>query len=240
MNYLETYNASEGFFGIQDHPDSDGMLLMLDHGVFYEFIPQEHIYKEDPKVIGLEDVELGKNYAIVISTNAGLWRYKIGDTVKFTSLSPYRIKISGRTKHFINAFGEEVIVENAEKAIAKATEDTGAIIDNFTAAPKYFGAEHTAGCHEWIIEFVKEPASLDEFTDLLDSHLREINSDYDAKRQKDIALKKPVIHVAQKNTFYEWLKKRGKLGGQNKVPRLANNREYLDDILEMMNSNSMV
>ncbi|MGK7394534.1 MAG: GH3 auxin-responsive promoter family protein [Candidatus Cyclobacteriaceae bacterium M3_2C_046] len=235
MHYLETYNASEGFFGIQDQPDSEEMLLMLDYGIFYEFIPMEELHSDNPRVLQLKDVELGKNYALVISTNAGLWRYHIGDTIKFTSLSPFRIKISGRTKHFINAFGEEVIVENAEKAIAQACESTGAIIENFTAAPKYFGQD-SAGCHEWIIEFAKRPNNLDDFTYQLDHTLREINSDYDAKRFKDIALKPPIIHSVDKDTFYNWMKKRGKLGGQNKVPRLANNRNYVDDILKMLKS----
>lgn len=234
MRYLETYNATEGFFGIQDQPGSDEMLLMLDYGIFYEFIPMEYYQEENPKVIGLEQVELGKSYALVISTNAGLWRYVIGDTVKFTSLAPYRIKISGRTKHFINAFGEEVVIENAEKAIARACEMTNATIDNFTAGPQYYG-ESNKGCHEWIIEFSQEPDSLQTFAQVLDDTLRENNSDYDAKRNKDLALKAPKIHNAPKGTFYQWMKKRGKLGGQNKVPRLANNRDYLDEILSMMN-----
>lgn len=237
MRYLETYNATEGFFGIQDQPDSDEMLLMLDYGVYYEFIPMESYNEEDPKTIDLEEVALGKNYALVISTNAGLWRYVIGDTIKFTSLSPYRIKISGRTKHFINAFGEEVVIENAEKAIAIACEATGATINNFTAGPQYYG-EDNRGYHEWVIEFTHAPTDLARFTSLLDDSLRKINSDYDAKRHKDIALKAPVVHEVPKGTFYAWMKKRGKLGGQNKVPRLANNREYLDDILEMVNKDN--
>lgn len=182
----------------------------------------------------LDQVELGKNYALLITTNSGLWRYNIGDTIKFTSLSPYRIKISGRTKHFINAFGEEVIIENAEQAITKACEVTGAIIDNFTAAPVYFGMK-TKGCHEWIIEFIKQPDNMDRFIVILDETLREINSDYDAKRYKNMALQMPLIHNVEKGTFYQWMKKRGKLGGQNKVPRLSNNREYVDDILTMLN-----
>lgn len=240
MKYLETYNASEGFFGIQDHPNADGMLLLVDHGIFYEFIPEEDIYKEHPKAVTLAEVELNKNYAVVISTNAGLWRYKIGDTVKFTSLKPYRIVITGRTKHFINAFGEEVIVENAEKAIAKACEATGAIIDDFTAGPKYLDTGGNQGYHEWIVEFQRKPDSLENFVKVLDNTLRKINSDYDAKRYKDIALTKPMVHIAAKNTFYNWLKKRGKLGGQNKVPRLSNDRKYLDDILEMLTSGENV
>ena len=233
MRYWEIYNASEGFFGIQDLSDRDEMLLMLDYGIFYEFIPMEEIGKEFPKTVSLDGVELDKNYAMVISTNAGLWRYSIGDTIKFTSKSPYRIKISGRTKHFINAFGEEVIIENAEAAIARACELTGAEIDNFTAAPIYLN-EGKKGSHEWIIEFKVLPGNMDEFTTALDRSLREINSDYDAKRSNDLALITPTIHSVRSGTFYNWMKKRGKLGGQNKVPRLSNTREYVDDILEMV------
>lgn len=233
MRYWEIYNASEGFFGIQDMSDRDELLLMLDYGIFYEFIPMDEIGKEFPKAVSLDGVELEKNYAMVISTNAGLWRYSIGDTIKFTSTSPYRIKISGRTKHFINAFGEEVIIENAEAAIARACELTGAEIDNFTAAPIYLN-EGKKGSHEWIIEFKVSPRNLDEFTIALDKSLREINSDYDAKRSGDLALITPTIHSVRSGTFYNWMKKRGKLGGQNKVPRLSNTREYVDDILEMV------
>ncbi|PIQ49424.1 MAG: hypothetical protein COW03_04955 [Cytophagales bacterium CG12_big_fil_rev_8_21_14_0_65_40_12] len=233
MQYMETYNASEGFFGIQDDPNRDDMLLMLDYGIFYEFIPFHEIHSESPKVLGLAEVVEGGNYALLISTNAGLWRYKIGDTVQFTSVDPFRIKISGRTKHFINAFGEEVVVENAERAIAEAAERTGALINNFTAAPKYFSHNERAS-HEWVVEFEKEPDNIDDFARILDETLRRINSDYDAKRYKDMALQSPIINKAPMGTFYEWMKKRGKLGGQNKVPRLSNTREYLDDILEMM------
>ncbi|UII28451.1 GH3 auxin-responsive promoter family protein [Fulvivirga maritima] len=235
MNYWETYNASEGFFGIQDLPNSDDMLLMLDYGIFYEFIPYDQHGEEHPETLTLDQVELGKNYALLITTNAGLWRYKIGDTIKFTSLSPYRIKISGRTKHFINAFGEELIIENAEKAITVACEHTGAIIDNYTAAPVYFD-EGSKGGHEWVIEFKQSPSSLASFTQLLDENLRKINSDYDAKRYKDMALVMPVVHDVPEGTFYNWMKKRGKLGGQNKVPRLSNNREHIDSLLEMISS----
>ncbi|MDN3668884.1 GH3 auxin-responsive promoter family protein [Echinicola jeungdonensis] len=234
MHYMETYNASEGFFGIQDKKDSDELLLMLDYGIFYEFIPMEEWDKEDPKVIPLEEVELGKNYAIVISTNGGLWRYKIGDTVKFTSIRPYRIKISGRTKHFINAFGEEVIVENAEKAIEVAADATGATIVNFTAAPVYFDSADGKGAHEWVIEFKTMPNDGELFKQKLDETLRQINSDYDAKRYKDLALDKPKIHFAQEGLFEKWMKARGKLGGQNKVPRLSNDRDYMDDILKLL------
>jgi hypothetical protein len=234
MHYMETYNASEGFFGIQDQADSDELLLLLDYGIFYEFIPMVEWELESPTVVPLEEVEVGKNYAVVISTNGGLWRYKIGDTVKFTSTLPYRFRISGRTKHFINAFGEEVIVENAEAAVQYAAEETFATISNFTAAPVYFEGNGSNGAHEWIIEFQKAPDSLEDFTRLLDQRLREINSDYDAKRYKDIALKMPIVHQGPQGLFEAWLRKKGKLGGQHKVPRLSNSREFLEEILEMM------
>jgi hypothetical protein len=237
MHYWETYNASEGFFGIQDQKNSEEMLLMLDYGIFYEFIPVEELENENARAVGLSEVQLGKNYAMIISTNAGLWRYNIGDTVKFTSLSPYRIKISGRTKHFINAFGEEVIIENAEAAITKACEATGAIIDNFTAAPVFLEKGKRGG-HEWIVEFKRKPQSLLEFARVLDTSLRHINSDYDAKRNHDLALVGPKVHSVAEGTFYEWMKKRGKLGGQNKVPRLFNSREYVDDILKMISNSN--
>lgn len=233
LTYLETYNASEGFFGIQNDLSSTDMLLMLDYGILYEFIPFDEIHKESPKVIGLGDVKLGEQYALLISTNAGLWRYQIGDTIEFTSTDPYKIRISGRTKHFINAFGEEVVVENAERAIEKAAEQCDVEVVNFTAAPKYFNDDEN-GAHEWIIEFENEPNDPKEFTRLLDEALREVNSDYDAKRHRDLALSMPVVHVAPKGTFYDWMKSRGKLGGQNKVPRLSNTREYIDDILKKM------
>lgn len=233
MRYLETYNASEGFFGIQDQPNSDEMLLMLDYGIFYEFIPAEEYGGDDPKVLALHEVEIGQNYVLLISTNAGLWRYLIGDTIKFTSLEPFRIKISGRTKHFMNAFGEEVIVENAEQAVTHAATETKASIANFTAAPKYF-SEGKRASHEWVIEFDQQPEDLDLFTRLMDQKLREINSDYDAKRYKDIALELPKVYMAPEGTFYRWMKSRGKLGGQNKVPRLSNNRDYIDDLLALL------
>lgn len=235
MVYWEIFNASEGFFGIQDQKDSEDLLLMLDYGIFYEFIPVDDLENQHPKALRLSEVETGKNYAMVISTNAGLWRYNIGDTVKFTSLSPYRIKISGRTKHFINAFGEELIVENADTAITKACEATGAIIENFTAAPVFLEANKKGG-HEWIIEFKAKPNDLAEFTHVLDSTLRQVNSDYDAKRVHDLALVAPQIHSVEPGTFYSWMKSRGKLGGQNKVPRLSNTREYVEDILKMVNT----
>jgi hypothetical protein len=234
MHYMETYNASEGFFGIQDQPGSDELLLLLDYGIFYEFIPMEEWDKDNPQVIPLEDIEVGKNYAMVISSNGGLWRYKIGDTVKFTSTLPYRFRISGRTKHFINAFGEEVIVENAENAIQFACDQTGATIANFTAAPVYFENNGSKGAHEWVVEFRKSPPNLEDFARILDEKLRQVNSDYDAKRHKDLALNQLILHQAPEGLFEAWLRKKGKLGGQNKVPRLANSREYIDEILGMM------
>ena len=234
MHYMETYNASEGFFGLQDQTDSKDLLLMLDYGIYYEFIPLDELDKEHPRVLSLDEVQVGQVYAILITTNAGLWRYKIGDTVKITSTNPYRIRIAGRTKHFINAFGEELMIENADSAIAYACEVTDAEIDNFTAAPHYLGEGGQKGGHEWIIEFSREPDDLERFITLLDEKLREVNSDYDAKRHKDLALIAPIVHVAPHGTFLAWMKKRGKLGGQNKVPRLANHREYLDDLLGML------
>lgn len=233
MRYMEVYNATEGFFGIQDQKNSSEMLLMLDYGIFYEFIDMQELGSDSPNVLTLEQVERGKNYAMLISTNGGLWRYMIGDTVKFTSTNPYRIKITGRTKHFINAFGEEVVIENAEKAVTVACSATGAEITNFTAAPKYFG-DQNKGSHEWVIEFSTEPQDQEKFNRLLDQTLRQINSDYDAKRYNDLVLQPLVVHPAPKGTFHRWMEKRGKLGGQNKVPRLSNTREYIDDILEML------
>ncbi len=232
FNYMETYTASEGFFGIQDQPRSTEMLLMLDYGIFYEFMPMEEYGKDHPKTLTLEEVELDTSYALVISTNSGLWRYIIGDTIRFTSLDPFRIKITGRTKHFINAFGEEVIMENANDALTYACEMTNALVDDFTAAPIYLSDKK--GGHEWIVEFLDQPNDMDKFTYYLDKRLREINSDYDAKRYQDIALGLPKINAAQKGTFYRWLESKGKLGGQYKVPRLSNNREFVDDILKMM------
>jgi len=207
--------------------------LMLDYGIFYEFIPPGEIGKDNPKTIGLDQVELNTSYALVITTNAGLWRYQIGDTIKFTSLSPFRIKITGRTKHFINAFGEEVVIENAEAAISQACHITGAVVNDFTAAPRFLSQTDKGG-HEWVIEFEKEPGDPEVFTQILDQTLRDINSDYDAKRYKNMALESPLVHQVPKGTFYNWMKKRGKLGGQHKVPRLSNSREYLNDILEML------
>ncbi|MBK7887988.1 MAG: GH3 auxin-responsive promoter family protein [Bacteroidetes bacterium] len=230
MFYLETYNASEGFFGIQDRLYSEDMLLMLDYGIYYEFLPVSEWEKENPTTITLDEVKLNENYAIIITTNAGLWRYKIGDTVAFTSLSPFRIRITGRTAHFINAFGEELIIENADKAIQAACHATGAIIREYTAGPVYF-SDKSSGAHEWIIEFVSPPIDIHDFTVLLDDALKAQNSDYEAKRYKDKVLALPIIHNVPPNTFYEWMKRREKLGGQHKVPRLSNNRNYLEEIL---------
>lgn len=232
MNYLETYNASEGFFAIQDQPGNNEMLLMLDYGIFYEFIPMEHIDSEDPKALHIDDVEIGKNYAIVITTNSGLWRYLIGDTVTFTSLYPHRIKISGRTKHFINAFGEEVIIENAEKALKEACKETNALVKEYTAAPVFMDENHK-GSHQWLIEFDRMPSCLDSFREVLDISLQKVNSDYEAKRYKNLTLEMPILTVAKNGLFYNWLKEKGKIGGQNKVPRLANNRQYVDELLKL-------
>jgi len=229
INYLEIYNASEGFFAAQDLPDDDGMLLFTEHGIFYEFMPVEEYGKPNPQTIGLGRVEIGKNYALIITTNGGLWRYLVGDTVQFTSLEPYKIKVSGRLKHYMNAFGEEVIVDNADKAIAIASEKTGAIVNDYTAAPVYF-SEHNNGAHEWLIEFEKEPNNLLQFIIELDWALKSINSDYEAKRHKDIALRLPIVHPLSKGTFKEWLRKKGKLGGQHKVPRLSNERCIIEEI----------
>lgn len=238
MNYMEVYNASEGVFALQDEKNSEDLLLLLDYGVYYEFIPMEEWDKEFPKTITLQEVKLNEKYAMVISTNSGLWRYNIGDVVKFTSLSPFRIRIAGRTKHFMNAFGEEVVVENADSAIAYASEKTGAKLKDYTAAPIYIKDEgqgnHKQGGHEWIIEFEKNPENETLFIESLDEKLREINSDYDAKRTGNIALVMPKVHFAEPNTFYKWLQSKGKLGGQHKVPRLSNDREYVDAILEVM------
>jgi GH3 auxin-responsive promoter len=233
FNYLETYNASEGFFGIQDRLKSDEMLLMLDYGVFYEFMPMEEYGKENPGTIGLEEVQLNKNYALIISTNAGLWRYVIGDTIKFTSLNPFRIRVSGRTKLFVNAFGEEVIIENTDQAIHIACEKTGALVKDYTMAPVYF-TEKQNGAHEWLIEFDKPPANTDYFKEVLDTALKSLNSDYEAKRYKDIALRPPIIRIVPAGTFYNWLRKNGKLGGQHKIPRLSNDRTILENITESL------
>ncbi len=232
INYIDLYNASEGFFAAQDNPAEEGMLLYLDHGIFYEFLPVDEYGKTDCETVGLEAVKLGKNYAPVISTNGGLWRYLVGDTVQFTSLAPFKIKVSGRIKHFINAFGEELIVDNSDKAIALACEKTHATFNDYTAAPIYF-SETGNGSHEWLIEFEIAPSDLGLFTFELDNALKNINSDYEAKRHKDIALRMPVVKALPKGLFNNWLKSKGKLGGQHKVPRLSNNRTYVDEILAL-------
>ncbi len=232
INYVEIYNASEGFIAGQVKPDDDGLLLFTEHGIFYEFMPVAEYTKEKPQTVGLKDVKVGENYALVISTTGGLWRYLIGDTVCFTSINPYRIKITGRLKHYMNAFGEEVIVDNADKAIAVACEKTGALVSDYTAAPVYF-SEHNNGAHEWLIEFEKEPANKTAFIYELDNALKEQNSDYEAKRHKDIALRLPIVHLLAKGTFNEWLKTKDKLGGQHKVPRLSNERAIIEEILSL-------
>jgi hypothetical protein len=226
---METYNASEGFFGIQDDPSRSDMLLMLDYGIFYEFIPSDRLNSGSPRAYSLGEVEKGVNYAIIISTNGGLWRYLIGDTIVFTDTNPYKFRISGRTRHFINAFGEEVIVDNADRALEAACRGTGAIISEYTAGPVYMG-EASRGTHEWIIEFEIKPDDLNKFTDLLDDTLKSINSDYEAKRHKDINLVRPVVRSAPQGTFNLWLKSKNKLGGQNKVPRLSNTREFIEEL----------
>ena len=232
MHYMETYNASEGFFGLQSDLNDPAMLLMLDYDVFYEFIPLEEIDNPAPAIIPLADVEIGKNYAMVISTSCGLWRYIIGDTVKFTQKSPYKFVISGRTKHFINAFGEELMVDNAEKGLARACAATGAQVLEYSAAPVFMDAN--AKCrHQWLIEFSTMPDSLENFRHTLDKALQDINSDYEAKRHKDITLQELEIIVARPNLFHDWLKQKGKLGGQHKVPRLSNNRDYIEEMLKL-------
>ena len=236
MNYLETYNASEGFFGIQDRNNAGDMLLMLDYGIYYEFIPLNEFGEQEPTPVPLFEVKTGINYAMIISTNAGLWRYKIGDTVTFTSTDPYRIRITGRTKNFINAFGEELIIDNAQKALDCACAKTGAMLNEFTAAPVYF-SDKSSGAHEWLIEFEKQPDDLGYFTEVLDNALKSLNSDYEAKRYHNMILAEPLIRALPKGTFYEWLKSRDRLGGQFKVPRLANDRKYIDEILALVNGN---
>ena len=232
FRYYEIYNASEGFFAIQDQNNSSELLLMLDYGIFYEFIPMDTYGTKREKVIRLSDVELGKNYAVIITTNAGLWRYKIGDTVRFTSLNPYRIKVSGRTKHHINVFGEELIIENAEDALKEVCKKTDAEVVDYTAAPIFMKGKEK-GAHEWIIEFKKQPENFNNFKVLFDNSLKSLNSDYEAKRFNSITLNEPTIHIARKSLFYDWLKQNNKLGGQHKVPRLSNTRDYLDELLKM-------
>lgn len=232
FKYYEIYNASEGFFAIQDQNNSDELLLMLDYGIFYEFIPIDIYATSKEKAIPLSDVELKKNYAVIITTNAGLWRYKIGDTVRFTSLDPYRIKITGRTKHHINVFGEELIIENAETALKKVCKRTKAEIIDFTAAPIFMEGKEK-GAHEWLIEFKTPPKDINYFNELFDNALKSLNSDYEAKRYNNITLNKPTINIARPQLFHDWLKQNDKLGGQHKVPRLSNTRDYLDDLLKL-------
>ncbi|WP_075602697.1 GH3 auxin-responsive promoter family protein [Saccharicrinis aurantiacus] len=234
MHYLETYNASEGFFAIQDDPTSSSMLLMLDYGIFYEFIPMSELEKENPLALTIDEVELNTNYAIIITTNGGLWRYRIGDTVQFTSKYPHKIIISGRTKHFINAFGEELIIENSDTAIQHACQQSNAVIKDYSAAPMYMSTEDK-GKHQWIIEFEKEPDNFELFSQSLDQKLQDVNSDYEAKRYNDITLDFPLIQKGRSNLFIDWLKLHDKLGGQNKVPRLSNNRKIIEE-LETLNN----
>ena len=235
FKYYEIYNASEGFFGIQDQNNSDELLLMLDYGIFYEFIPlnSKNEYDEE-NIVSLEEIELYINYAIVISTNAGLWRYKIGDTIEFTCKNPYRIKVTGRIKHHINAFGEELIIDNAENALSKVLNKTNSEIVDYTAAP-IFMKNKNEGAHEWMIEFKKNPKNIEEFTFLLDKELKKQNSDYEAKRYKNLTLNFPKINIAKKGLFYNWLKKNNKLGGQHKIPRLSNKRTFIEELKKMNN-----
>ena len=233
IHFLNIYNASEGFFAAQNNPDEDGMLLFLEHGIFYEFMPLEEYGKDNPQTIGLNDVELQKNYALVISTNGGLWRYLVGDTITFTSLHPFKINVTGRLKHYINAFGEEVIVDNSDKAIAIASEKCNVVVNDYTAAPIYF-SEESNGAHEWLIEFEEEPKNMHEFAYELDCALKNINSDYEAKRHKDIALRMPLVQALGKGSFNKWLKSNNKLGGQHKVPRLSNDRKCIEEIKTMI------
>ncbi len=232
--FVNIYNASEGFFGIQYKPDSEDFLLMLDYGIFYEFIPHNEESQAQAKALTLKEVKMGETYAMIISTNAGLWRYKIGDTIQFTGLNPFTLRIVGRTQQFINAFGEEVVMENAETAIAKAAKETGAVVRDYTAAPVYFSSE-SGGAHEWLIEFEEKPRSQEIFDKILDDTLRSVNSDYDAKRAGNFILRQPIIRVVPDGTFYQWLKEKGRLGGQNKVPRLKNDRDVLESIKKKIN-----
>ncbi|MCD8416270.1 GH3 auxin-responsive promoter family protein [Tenacibaculum finnmarkense genomovar finnmarkense] len=232
FKYYETYNASEGFFAIQDVNNSDELLLMLDYGIFYEFIPMTQYDDENSTAIPLSEVKTGVNYAIIITTNSGLWRYLIGDTVRFTNTNPYRIKITGRTKHHINVFGEELIIENAEDALKIACKKTKASIKEYTVGP-IFMVDKKSGGHQWIIEFDNLPENMEYFTELLDDNLKKINSDYEAKRYNNMTLAMPIIHIARTNLFYDWFTKKGKLGGQHKVPRLSNSRNFVEELLEL-------
>jgi hypothetical protein len=235
MRYLEIYNASEGYFALQDEPGAPDLLLLLDHGIYYEFLPAAEFDSPDPRPIPLEAVEIGPSYALVISTSAGLWRYLVGDTVRFTSLRPYRVRITGRTKHFLNAFGEEVVVENADAAIAAAASATGVQVRDFTAAPVYFAAGATSrGGHEWAVECAgPPPAAPERFAEVLDHTLRQLNSDYDAKRHRDLAISPPRVHFVPAGTFETWLRRQGPLGGQRKVPRLSNARDVLEKVIKL-------
>ncbi|MGG6232283.1 GH3 auxin-responsive promoter family protein [Tenacibaculum sp. SDUM215027] len=232
FKYYETYNASEGFFAIQDRNNSDEMLLMLDYGIFYEFIPMSEYNGENSVAIPLSEVKKDVNYAIIITTNGGLWRYLIGDTVKFTSTTPYRLKITGRTKHHINVFGEELIIENAEDALKAASDKTNCEIKEYTVGPVFMNGKEN-GAHEWIIEFKKPPRNLAYFTEMLDNALKNCNSDYEAKRYNNMTLAMPKIHQARENLFYDWMKEKGKLGGQHKIPRLSNNRDFVEELLKL-------
>ena len=237
FRYYEIYNASEGFFAIQDSNDSNELLLMLDYGIFYEFIPMDSFGQANQKAVRLADIELNKNYAVLITTNSGLWRYLIGDTIRFTSLNPYRIKVTGRTKHHINVFGEELMVENTDRAIARACRETGAAVLDYTVAPIFMDGKEK-GAHEWIIEFEKHPQDVETFRQLLDNALQALNSDYEAKRYNNMTLNPLVLNVARPKLFYDWLKMQDKLGGQHKIPRLSNERNYIEQLKAMQLSDS--
>jgi GH3 auxin-responsive promoter len=234
FNYWEIYNASEGFFATQYNFQGDDMLLLLNNGIYYEFLPESEWYSKTPIAIPLRDVEEGKNYAPVITTNSGLWRYIVGDTVMFTSIKPYKIKVTGRTKQFVNAFGEEVMVSNTDKALADTCQLMNVQVSEYTVAPIYFNENGSKGGHEWVVEFEREPPDMEAFNNLLDSNLQRINSDYEAKRFKDMAMKRLMLRPVPRGTFHNWLKAKGKYGGQHKVPRLANHRQYVEDIIHFM------
>ncbi|HEY4798201.1 MAG TPA: GH3 auxin-responsive promoter family protein, partial [Bacteroidia bacterium] len=231
VHHVELYNASEGFFGLQDQRKSSELLLMLDYGIYYEFIPADEVNSENEKTIPLHEVKTGYNYEIVISTNGGLWRYRLGDTIKFTSTNPYRFRITGRTKHFLNAFGEEVIIDNTEKALKIACEKTNALVKEYTVAPVFMENDQS-GAHEWLIEFERKPDDLNYFTEVLDNALKSLNSDYEAKRFNNFVLRLPLVRAMKEGTFYNWLKKKNKLGGQNKIPRLSSDRRYVEEIIQ--------
>jgi hypothetical protein len=233
INYIEIYNASEGFIAGQEKPDDNGMMLFTEHGIFYEFLPVENYGKQHAETLGLHQVKLNTNYALVVSTTGGLWRYVIGDTIMFTSLNPYKIIITGRIKHYINVFGEELMVDNADKAITIACQQTGAVVSDYTAAPIYF-SENSNGAHEWLIEFEIEPTNLQNFTEILDAALQQTNTDYEAKRHKSIALRMPTVHAVPTGTFVKWLKAKGKFGGQHKIPRLSNERKIVEEIKALL------